>query len=125
MTAVTLPAWVDDATCSQTDLESYFPEKGTNATLALRLCEGCPVRVACLEYALAFERQGGIAFGIYGGMTAGARTKLLRKDRRCRDCMVSIPQGRGMPWRCEECRTARHRAQQEAYTARRIREYSA
>lgn len=120
MTAATLPAWVADATCSQTDPEAYFPDKGTNATLALRLCRGCPVRQQCLDYALAFERDGGVAFGIYGGMTAGARTKLLRtSERLCRTCSTAIPRGKGAPFYCEPCRIQRHRDQQAAYNARR------
>jgi len=47
---------------------------------ALALCAGCPIRLRCLEDALrhpAVEQHG-----VAGGMTAGARRRLLQERRR-------------------------------------------
>jgi len=45
-------------------------------TEAKEICASCPVREACLEYAMARKEP----FGIYGGLTAHER-HLLRRDR--------------------------------------------
>lgn len=54
------------AVCAQADPEEWFPESGSPAALAKRLCGSCPVRAACLEKGLA----NGEGYGIWGGLTA-------------------------------------------------------
>ncbi|OBA56906.1 hypothetical protein A5777_07740 [Gordonia sp. 852002-10350_SCH5691597] len=73
-----LPEWIADAPCSQADPELFFPEaheSRANVALAKRVCAACPVRQECLEWAL----DRGEKFGIYGGLTATQRRKVLRQ----------------------------------------------
>jgi WhiB family transcriptional regulator, redox-sensing transcriptional regulator len=66
--------WQDRALCAQTDPEAFFPEKGGSTREAKRICMGCEVRDACLEYALAHDER----FGIWGGLSERERRRLKR-----------------------------------------------
>ncbi|HVA61312.1 MAG TPA: WhiB family transcriptional regulator [Mycobacteriales bacterium] len=67
-------AWRGDALCAETDPEAFFPEKGGSTREAKRVCVGCEVRGACLEYALAHDER----FGIWGGLSERERRRLKR-----------------------------------------------
>lgn len=69
--------WMEQAICSQTDPEAFFPEKGGSTREAKAICVGCPVRETCLEWALA----KGERFGIFGGKSERERRK-IEKDRK-------------------------------------------
>ncbi|MGH3666030.1 MAG: WhiB family transcriptional regulator [Egibacteraceae bacterium] len=69
----TLP-WADQAKCLQAEPDTFFPEKGGSTREAKRICAGCPVRVECLEYALANDER----FGIWGGLSERERRRLKR-----------------------------------------------
>ncbi len=80
------PAWTLSAVCQSVDPEVFFPEKGEGVREAKRVCGGCAVRVECLTWTLATEatigkRDGfvGHIHGIYGGLTAQERTRLLKQ----------------------------------------------
>jgi WhiB family redox-sensing transcriptional regulator len=66
--------WQERALCAQTDPEAFFPEKGGSTREAKRICLGCEVRDACLEYALAHDER----FGIWGGLSERERRRLKR-----------------------------------------------
>jgi len=66
--------WQEHALCAQTDPEAFFPEKGGSTREAKRICLGCEVRDACLEYALANDER----FGIWGGLSERERRRLKR-----------------------------------------------
>lgn len=68
-------AWQAEALCAQTDPEAFFPEKGGSTRDAKRVCQTCPVRTECLEYALANDER----FGIWGGLSERERRKLKRE----------------------------------------------
>ena len=68
-------SWQTDALCAQTDPEAFFPEKGGSTREAKRICEGCEVRSACLDYALENDER----FGIWGGLSERERRKLRRE----------------------------------------------
>jgi WhiB family redox-sensing transcriptional regulator len=68
------PEWQEKALCAQTDPEAFFPEKGGSTREAKRICLGCEVRDACLEYALANDER----FGIWGGLSERERRRLKR-----------------------------------------------
>ena len=68
------PQWQEKALCAQTDPEAFFPEKGGSTREAKRICLGCEVRDACLEYALANDER----FGIWGGLSERERRRLKR-----------------------------------------------
>ena len=67
--------WQDQALCAETDPEAFFPEKGGSTREAKRICLGCEVRDACLEYALAHDER----FGIWGGLSERERRRLRRR----------------------------------------------
>ena len=53
--------WRDDAACSGTDADLFFPpgEDETAAMAAKRICGMCPVQEQCLQYALATNQTEG------------------------------------------------------------------
>lgn len=78
--------WRNDAACKDhPDPDIFFPDNPTGrpgigranntANAALELCQACPVRSPCLAFALS----QGMAYrdGIYGGLTARQRARLL------------------------------------------------
>jgi WhiB family redox-sensing transcriptional regulator len=65
---------MDDAICAQVTPDVFFPEMGQTSIHAQRICENCPVRDICLNYAL--EHQ--IWFGVWGGMTPLQRRRIRR-----------------------------------------------
>ena len=69
------PEWQEQALCSQTDPEAFFPEKGGSTREAKRICGRCEVKVDCLEYALGHDER----FGIWGGLSERERRKLKRR----------------------------------------------
>jgi WhiB family transcriptional regulator, redox-sensing transcriptional regulator len=62
--------WRYRAACRGTDLQVFFPGRGESAEPARQICAACPVRQACLDYALSH----GVTHGIWGG--------LAERDRR-------------------------------------------
>jgi WhiB family redox-sensing transcriptional regulator len=66
--------WQEKALCAQTDPEAFFPEKGGSTREAKRICLGCEVKDACLDYALAHDER----FGIWGGLSERERRRLKR-----------------------------------------------
>jgi WhiB family redox-sensing transcriptional regulator len=70
-------SWRLDAVCAEVDPELFFPEPGAPTSPAKRICAGCPVRVECLDYALAARE----AHGVFGGLSAQERLRLLRRPR--------------------------------------------
>ena len=67
--------WQERSLCAQTDPESFFPEKGGSTRDAKKVCQTCPVKTECLEYALAHDER----FGIWGGMSERERRKLKKR----------------------------------------------
>ena len=67
-------SWQERALCAQTDLESFFPEKGGSTRDAKKVCLTCEVQTECLEYALENDER----FGIWGGLSERERRRLKR-----------------------------------------------
>lgn len=66
--------WIDDALCSQTDPEIFFPERGQPTTaVAKAICEECPVKEPCLKFAMLNDESG-----IWGGLTKSERKRLAQ-----------------------------------------------
>jgi WhiB family redox-sensing transcriptional regulator len=80
--------WRELAACRGTDLEVFFPGRGESAGPARLVCAACPVRQACLDYAITNR----IAYGIWGGLTERERRALrsgwVRASRQDRDGAV-------------------------------------
>lgn len=69
------PEWQELALCAQTDPEAFYPDRGSNAAPAKRICRRCDVRQECLEDALAKDDQ----YGVRGGLSENERKRLKRK----------------------------------------------
>jgi len=65
-------SWQTEAGCRGVDAELFFPATDEEATAALAICETCPVRMACLAFAVERNER----FGVWGGMTEKERQRL-------------------------------------------------
>lgn len=85
---MTVPDWHKHAACRKADPRLFTgPDReGLRQRLdrekqACLICAGCPVRLACLDYALTAPEHG----GVYGGMgqdeRAAKRRRMLRTER--------------------------------------------
>ncbi|HYA69039.1 MAG TPA: WhiB family transcriptional regulator [Acidimicrobiales bacterium] len=78
MTALSTATWRKRADCRGIDPEIFFPATDEDAEEAKAICALCPVRQACLEYALANrEREG-----VWGGATERERRRIIRHRRK-------------------------------------------
>ena len=87
--------WRELAACRGTELEVFFPERGETAGPARQVCARCPVRQACLDYAISNR----ITHGIWGGLTERERRGLqsgwVRATRRDRDRAILAAEAAG------------------------------
>ncbi|MEU6284875.1 WhiB family transcriptional regulator [Streptomyces sp. NPDC047028] len=78
--------WRDHAACRHEDPDLFFPIGTTGPSLvqvqqAKAVCEGCPVREQCLDWAL----DTGQSIGVWGGTTEAERRRLRRRAGSRRD----------------------------------------
>lgn len=73
-----LHGWEHEAACRGDDTSAWFSYREEDYAYALGVCELCPVREECLEFAL----KEGIDYGIYGGLKEDDRRALRRRIRR-------------------------------------------
>ncbi len=77
-----IPNMPQGGACVGKDVEMFFPEPPWTrerrylTSQALKTCEACDVRVACLMYALEWEQHG-----IWGG-TMPKEREIMRRERR-------------------------------------------
>lgn len=129
---VRIPSLDGRAACAGVDPNTFFPEPGGNTTAARAkaICDNCPVRAACLQWAKAEKEEG-----IWGGTTqeeregrtpaenkprlqapinhggeAGAVAHRRRGEDPCRDCM----EGARREWRLRRDRRRLARLAQNA-----------
>jgi len=67
--------WRHLAACRGIDPGLFYPENHPSITVLRAICDPCPVRSRCLEWALAHEKHG-----YWGGKTENAR-KTIRRGR--------------------------------------------
>ena len=78
MTALMTASWRKRAACRGIDPEVFYPDSDEEAEEAKVVCGMCPVREACLEFALAHrEREG-----VWGGATERERRRIVRQRRK-------------------------------------------
>jgi WhiB family transcriptional regulator, redox-sensing transcriptional regulator len=75
--------WRAHAACRHEDPELFFPVGVTGAALpqiaaAKAVCTGCPVREACLAFALTTNQD----YGVWGGLDEEERREERRRWRR-------------------------------------------
>ena len=74
-----IPApWMVDAACADADPSLFFVAHGKPASEAKAICAGCPVREACLDYALQTKER----HGIWGGLSERQRQAEARRRRQ-------------------------------------------
>jgi WhiB family redox-sensing transcriptional regulator len=74
--------WFEEAACTSSDPDAWWPAKGGNIDKAKRICRDCPVRAPCLKYALDTNQKD----GIWGGLSVNERRKLKREAaKRAKD----------------------------------------
>jgi WhiB family redox-sensing transcriptional regulator len=81
--------WMEQAACKGEPISLFFIDEREiriGPERAKRVCEICPVRTQCLDYAI----EAPIDFGIWGGLTARERERRRSGARRPQ-------QGRGRP----------------------------
>ena len=67
--------WKADAACRDLDLDLFFPDSEADSAPALAVCAVCPVREACLDFALRTRQND----GVWGGHTETERKRLRRR----------------------------------------------
>lgn len=77
MSAITT-SWRDRAACHGLDPDIFYPVSDDDAQEAKSICAVCPVREACLEYALANRERD----GVWGGATERERRRMIRQRRK-------------------------------------------
>lgn len=68
--------WYSEGVCRGVDPAIFYPENDNTKTTknAISICKTCPVRMECLVHAI----QNNECFGVWGGMSARSRMKLMR-----------------------------------------------
>lgn len=69
--------WWTLAACAGIAPDLFFPGQGEDAAAAKAVCESCPVRTECLDYALDNAEK----HGIWGGKSERERRR-IRSTRR-------------------------------------------
>lgn len=68
------------AACANTDVESFYPDNEMltkeQSMILERICERCPVKATCLEWALCNER-----YGLWANTTPKQRVRMRKKLR--------------------------------------------
>lgn len=65
--------WRQDARCLGTDPDLFFPIGSAHIDLRAReICNACPVRAECLDYAITNNEQ----HGVWGGLSTRERRRL-------------------------------------------------
>jgi len=71
-------SWRQRAACKGVDPDIFYPTSDEEAEEAKAICALCPVREACLEYALANRERD----GVWGGATERERRRMIRQRRK-------------------------------------------
>ncbi len=99
------PAWMDRAACQGEPTRTFFPGHGESTASAKALCADCPVRGACLDWALETEQEA----GVWGGKSAKERRSMARPDPRCADCELPFTPAEAGQEACRHCLAERRR----------------
>lgn len=119
-------SWRVEALCRRIDPDVFFKESVEGVRRAKWICQQCPVREACLEFAMATDDS--YRYGVFGGLAPGERRKRTgprvkdgrqrnRFDRRGK-AQCGTESGYRAHYRrgekpCAECRNAQIAARRE------------
>ncbi len=88
--------WMREGKCRDMDPDVFFPSDGVGVQVAQRVCNDCPAKAPCLEYALALR----INEGVWGGTSERERRRLQRHRRGVTTTSFPVrdPQPAGRHW---------------------------
>ena len=93
-------SWQEDGLCRGQALGLFFgpdferqPQRDLREQKAKAICAECPVKVSCLDYALARPEQ----YGTWGGLTAAAVAELAGVRHGVVDLLLYGRPSRGQP----------------------------
>jgi WhiB family transcriptional regulator, redox-sensing transcriptional regulator len=69
--------WMAKGKCRDMPPSAFFPSDGVGVDVARQICQECPVRSQCLEYAL----ENRIDHGVWGGASERERRRIARTRR--------------------------------------------
>jgi WhiB family redox-sensing transcriptional regulator len=106
--------WKLRAACFGHSTRLFFPERGESVQEAKQICQGCDVRLDCLEYAMAIPNCS----GIWGGMSGRERRELRRNQRNSQPIQHGSVAGYRAEIRqglepCDECYAAHRHYERE------------
>lgn len=61
--------WIDNVACKPDEHKLFFSELPSKVAKAKAICNTCPSKVSCLDFALRNQEE----FGIFGGLTPKER----------------------------------------------------
>jgi WhiB family redox-sensing transcriptional regulator len=67
--------WRSLAACRDVDTAVFFPETESEVATAKAICAACPVREACLDFALITRQDD----GVWGGLDENERRRVRRR----------------------------------------------
>ena len=80
------PDWRLSGACIGKDAELFFVPRSGNTLPAKQICAACPVRRACLEWAIDVNER----CGVWGGMSERERAALVRAGWRAGDPLPPV-----------------------------------
>lgn len=90
------PSWIQDAACGPEHLRLFFgpdiehpADKQARETEAVAVCADCPVTGPCLEWALSFPSQHGVAGGVGEDQRTPMRHAWLKRQQRATERKVA------------------------------------
>ena len=107
-------SWTLEAACRNADTAIFFPASEGRGKLmawadALAVCDVCPVREPCLDYALRTNQHD----GVWGGTTPTHRRNMKPETLVCADCWARFPFVKRDQTRCGPCQE-RHRRREQS-----------
>lgn len=66
------------AVCQNVDPEIFYPDLGGPTADAKAVCDVCPVKDPCLEWALVHEER----HGVWGGVSARTRVAMIQERKK-------------------------------------------
>lgn len=76
--------WQEDGECNKYNPDLFYPErpgKKTSYDAARKICDGCPVKDICLDYAMEMEDNAYASrHGMFGGLTPQERQRLAKRN---------------------------------------------
>ncbi|MFO0920119.1 MAG: WhiB family transcriptional regulator [Candidatus Saccharimonadales bacterium] len=70
-------SWMEQAACSDSSPETFFPTGGAGVKIAKTICTECVVREDCLNYAI----DNNVDHGIWGGTSERERRRIIRLQK--------------------------------------------